>query len=171
MNPALLVVALAAVAAPAPAEEEIKLPQGPQPLQVLARMTKEGRIEITEQIMEARTEKRTRTTVVDGREVPVEYVVTTVKSVPRTRLLPEKGVKAYTAAGKEVDPKDLPDKLKKPAVVLMSWDGNKVDPFFLRVVKPDTLVLVPPVEAVAPADGGAKPPPLPETKPIPKPRD
>src|SRR3954447_12075064 len=101
MNAALLAVALAAVAAPAPAEE-VKLPQGMQPAQVVAQVNKDGRIEVTEMLMEYREEKRTRTAVVDGKPVPMEYTVSVVTSRPRKRLLPEKGVKVYTATGKEV---------------------------------------------------------------------
>jgi hypothetical protein len=162
MTPSLFTAALAAaLAAPAPAEEEIKLPEGVQPIQVIARMDKDGRIELTEQVMEVRTEKRIRNTVVDGKTVPVEYEVTTYRGVPRKRLLPEKGVRVYTAAGKEVDPKDLPEKLKKPAIAFLAWDGKKVDPFYLKPLKPDTLVIVQPPEAPRPADEGAKPPPKP----------
>src|SRR5262249_3774765 len=142
VTPILLAVLLAsAPGAPAPEEQDIKLPQGMQPLQVLAHIDKNGRIQITEMITELREEKRLRTRNVGGKEVKEEYVVRVMMAVPRTRLLPEKGVKVYTAAGKEVDPKDVPEKLKKPAVVFMAWDGEKVDPFYLRVAKPDTLVL------------------------------
>src|SRR5262249_25104189 len=131
----------------------------------IARVDKDGRIEVTEQVMEVRTEKRTRDTVVDGKTVPVEYAVTTYRSQPRQRLLPERGVKVYTAAGKEVDAKDGPERRRKPAVAFLAWDGRKVDPCYLKPLKPDTLVIVPPPEAPRPADEGAKPDP---SKPRPK---
>ena len=159
MNPALLAVVLAAVAAPAPADEEVKLPQGVQPVQIIAQMNKDGRIEVTELVTEYREEKRTKTAKVDGKEVQIEYVVKTVLYVPRLRLLPEKGVKVHTAAGKEVEAKDLAEKLKKPTAVFLAWDGNKVDPFYLKLLKPDTLVIVPPPPEPVPADSGAKPMP------------
>lgn len=182
MNATLIAIALAAVAAPAP-DEDIKLPQGPQPLQVLAQLNKDGRIEVTEQMPVYRQEKRIRTRNVGGREVAEEYVVNTMTFEFRKRLLPEKGVKVYSAAGKEIDAKDLPDKLRKPVVVFMAWDGKKVDPFFLRLAKADTLVIVPPVAPPQPIDAGAKPdpdkpppPPKPEDKPTddgskPRPKD
>jgi hypothetical protein len=169
MTPTLLTVVLAsAIAAPAP-DEEIKLPTGAQPLQVLAKLNKDGRIEITEMLAVYTEEKRVRTVNVGGIPRAEEYIVTTMRSMPRTRLLPEKGVKVYTAAGKEVDPKDWPEKLRKPAVIFMAWDGKKVDPFYLRVAKADTLVIVPPQEPPRPIDDGAKPAPKPEDKPPPKP--
>jgi hypothetical protein len=174
MNAALLAVALAAVAAPAP-EEEVKLPTGMQPVQIVARVSKDGRIEITEMLMEYREEKRVRIAKVDGKEVAQEYTVSVVTARPRTRMLPEKGVTVYTAAGKEVDPKDLPAKLKNPTIAFMAWDGKKPDPFYLKPLKADVLVIVPPPPEPAPADGGPKPmpdkpPPPPGKEPVRKSR-
>ena len=63
MTSMLLSVALAAVAAPAPEESDIKLPQGMQPMQVLARVDKNGRIEITEMLAVYKQEKRVRTVI------------------------------------------------------------------------------------------------------------
>lgn len=164
MNSALLAVALAAVAAPAPAEE-IKLPTGTPPLQIVAQVNKDGRIEITEMLMEYRAEKRVRTITVDGKEVPQEYTVTTITPRPRKRLLPQKGVKFYTAAGKEVDVKDLTAKLKGPTIAFLAWDGKMVDPFYLKPLKADVLVIVSPPPKPVPADSGAKPSPPPKEPP------
>src|SRR5262249_36416012 len=122
MNPAVLAVALAAVAAPAPAEGG-KLPQGVPPMQVVAQVNKDGRIAITEMLMVYREEKRTRTKVVAGKQLPEEYVVTTVTPEARKRLLPEKGVTVSTAAGKEVAAKDLAEKLKSPTIAFLAWEG------------------------------------------------
>jgi hypothetical protein len=160
MNPALLAVALAAVAAPVPVEE-VKLPQGVPPVQVVAQVNKDGRIEVTEMIMVARQEKRTRTRVIDGKQLPEEYVVTMVTPQARKRLLPEKGVTVSTAAGKEVAAKDLAEKLKNPTVAFLAWDGKKVDPFYLKPLKDDVLIIVAPPEPTPPAGGGDKPPPAP----------
>jgi hypothetical protein len=166
MNPALLAVALAAVAAPAPAEE-VKLPQGVPPMQVVAQVNKDGRIEVTEMIMVARQEKRTRTRVIDGKPLTEEYVVTMVTPQPRKRLLPEKGVTVSTAAGKEVAAKDLAEKLKSPTVAFLAWDGKKVDPFYLKPLKDGVLIIVAPPEPAPAPGGGDKPPesPAPPTPP------
>jgi hypothetical protein len=157
MTPALFAVLLAAVAAPAPAEEEIKPPRGPQPCQVIARVDKDGNMEITETTAVLREEKRQRTVTIDGKAVTEEYVVTTVTQMVQTRRLAAKTVKVYTTEGKEVDPKDAAEKLRKQTIVLMSCDGQKVDPFYLKIIKPDTLVIVPP-----------PPPPEQPEKPDPK---
>jgi len=53
-------------------------------------------------------------------------------------------LKAYTAAGKELDVKEALTKLNGGGVVVMSADGKRVDPVFTRVFKEDTVVLVSP---------------------------
>jgi len=152
MTPTLFAAILAsAVAAPAPPEEAVKPPQGPPPTQVLASVTKDGEFEITQpqQVPERRKEERTVNK--DGK--PVTYTVEVIahKTVMVTRRLKAEGVTVYTTAGKEVPGKDVADKLKKPTVVLLAGDGNEVDPFYLKIVKPDTLVIV--------ASTGGQPPP------------
>src|SRR5262249_48830390 len=57
---------------------------------------------------------------------------------------PPGDVKVYDSRGRTVDPKDLPKLLKNPVPVLVSTDGKKVDPYYLKKVKKGTLVLVPP---------------------------
>ncbi len=165
MNTALFAVVLAsAVAAPAPPEPPPKLPQGPPPATVLASVTGDGEFEITQPRLVPYVEKRERTVTVDGRPVRQEYSVTAYRTVPETRRIKGEGAKVYTADGKEVDPKDVPDKLKKPTVVLLSADEKKVDPFYLKVVKPDTLVIVAPAPP-ATLPSSAPPAPLPAKPP------
>ena len=146
-------VLASAVAAPAP-DEAVKLPTGPAPATVLMSVTKDGEFEITQASQVPTLEERTRTVNVDGRPVTEKYVVTVFKMVQVTRRIKGEGVKVYTAAGKEVDAKDVPDKLKKPTAVLFANDGNKVDPFYLKIIKPDTLVIVAPQPAPAPVPPG-----------------
>ncbi len=158
MTPALFAVLLAStVNAPAPPDEAIKAPQGLPPTQVIASVTKDGEFEITQTRLVAtlRTEERAATNA--GK--PVKYTVTVraYSPVQETRRIKSEGVKVYTAAGKEVSAKDAADKLKKPTIVLLAADGNKVDPFYLKIIKPDTLVLVAPPPA-APPGAGPKPP-------------
>jgi hypothetical protein len=144
MNSALLAVALAAVAAPAPAEEAIKAPKGPPPAQVIISVTKEGEFEITQTVLVPEQRNEERVVTIDGKPVKQVVTVTVARPVQVTQRHKPEGVKVYTAAGKEVDAKDVPDKLKKPTVVLFAGDGNKVDPFYLKIIKPDTLVIVAP---------------------------
>ena len=151
MNAALLAVALSAVAAPAPADEAIKAPEGVPPATVIASMTKDGEFEITQPEVVPSTETRVRSVVVGGVAVTESYQVTVYKTVQVTRRYKGEGVKVYSAAGKEVNAKDVPDKLKKQTVVLFAADGKKVDPFYLKIVKADTLVIVAPPPTPTPA--------------------
>lgn len=163
MTPALFAVLLAStVNAPAPPDEAIKAPQGLPPTQVIASVTKDGEFEITQSRLVAARHTEERTTAAGGK-----YTVQVVsyRPVQETRRLKGEGVKVYTAAGKEVSARDAADKLKKPAIVLLAADGKKVDPFYLKIIKPDTLVLVAPV-VVAPAAGT---PSTPATPPADKP--
>jgi hypothetical protein len=159
MSPTLFAVVLATtVTAPAPVEEDVKPPKGPQPLQVLAHVAEDGNIEITQVLTVYRAETRTRVVNVNGTPVSQQYTVTVPQAVPVTRRLLAKSVQVSTAGGKAVDPKDVPAKLKKPTPVLLSADGNKIDPFYLKIVKEGTLVLVMPGFTV----GEVRPPSLPQ---------
>jgi hypothetical protein len=73
---------------------------------------------------------------------------------------------AYHAGGKRLQGEEFWRRVTVGAVVLVAPDGQKVSPNYLRVVRPDTLVLVPPPpqrsEALAPppeldAPAGEKP--------------
>jgi len=163
VNATLLAVVLAsAVSAPAPATEPIKPPMGLPPAQVIATMTKEGDIEITQTVIvpEIRTEKRV--VVVGAKAVEQTVQVTVFRPVQQTQRIKTEGVKVYTAGGKDVAVKDLAEKLKTPTIVLVTFDGNKVDPFYLKIIKPDILVIVAP--SPTPQAIGEPIPPLPEPK-------
>lgn len=157
MSPSLLALVMAsAVAAPAPAEEAIKAPQGLPPAQVIASITKEGDFEITQTVMVAETRNEVRTVNVNGAPVQQTVQVTMFKPVQVQVRIKAAGAKVYTAAGKEV--KDAADKLKKPTIALYAADGKKVDPFYLKIIKPDTLVIVPQPPSATPAPATDKTP-------------
>jgi hypothetical protein len=147
MNAALLSVALAAVSAPAPAEEAIKPPQGLPPTQVIASVNKNGEFEIVQTVLVPETRSEERTVTIDGRAVKQVVQVTANRPEQRKFQVKGEGVKVYTAAGKEVDAKDVPDKLKSPTIVLLAADGKMVDPFYLKLIKPEALVIVAPMPA------------------------
>jgi hypothetical protein len=65
-------------------------------------------------------------------------------SVQVTHRILTEGMKVATAGGKEVDSKDVPDRLKNWTAVILSADGNKIDPFYLSVLKENTLTIVVP---------------------------
>jgi hypothetical protein len=79
-------------------------------------------------------------------------------------------VPAYDTEGRRIAEAKLRERLKTKTAVLMAIDGQKVDPFHLQLIKPGTIVLVPP-ESVwlppsPPANAPVQPPPLPA--PVPK---
>jgi hypothetical protein len=140
----LALVLASAVAAPAPAEEAIKAPEGIPPATVIASITKDGEFEITQPALVPETRNEVRTRTVGGVTVSETVQVTVFKTVQVTRRIKGEGVKVYTAAGKEVDAKGVAEKLKKQTVVLFAADGKKVDPYYLKIIKADTLVVVAP---------------------------
>lgn len=64
------------------------------------------------------------------------------------------------AEGKELTEDQVRKALKKPSIVLLSSDGNPVAPYYLKVVKPDTLVIIDRTPGADPTDrprlGGLK---------------
>lgn len=144
MNHAVLTVLMTILAAPAPEPDAVKPPQGPAPQQVLARMDNEGNLEIMTSRLVPEERTVTKTVVIDGVTRAVTEKITVFVSVQVTHRILTQGMKVATAGGKEVDAKDVPDRLKKWTVVILSADGNKIDPFYLSVLKENTLTIVAP---------------------------
>lgn len=46
------------------------------------------------------------------------------------------------ALGEELTDEQIRNTLKKPTIVLLSRDGEPIHPYYLKVIKPDTLVIV-----------------------------
>lgn len=55
------------------------------------------------------------------------------------------------ALGEKVSENDVRKTLKTPTIVLVSSDGEPVHPYYLKVIKPDTLVIVDKTPERAPA--------------------
>jgi hypothetical protein len=151
-------------------EEKLALPQGPQPLQVVAHMDRDGNVLIRQMVPVYRQEvRRKKVDQKDGGTAEVQYTVTVMTQQEVQRKLVGHSVQAYNTDGKKIERKALAGLLKNESVVLMSVDGKKVDPFYLRLVKEGTVVLVPPGGEIILAPKGeiiATPPPPPPPKPI-----
>jgi hypothetical protein len=160
-----LLAAVLALAAPLPADEAPKAPQGLPPTQVIARADKDGTIEVLRTGVVYRVEDRTRAVNVNGRVVQVVEKVSVPMTSEITVKYAAKDARLFTAAGKELDPKELPERLKKKTIVLLSENGQLVDPFYLKVVKEDTLVLVVTAPPPMPAPGVVTPVPDPPPAP------
>lgn len=61
------------------------------------------------------------------------------------------GVAVYDTQGRKVDRKELPKLLEKPVVAFVYHKQQKVDPLFLRLLKPETLTFVLPEAVEVPA--------------------
>jgi hypothetical protein len=140
---ALVLAAGAAAGDDTDAGESPKLPKGPQPKQVLARLDGDGNLVVREQVTEYRTETRVVEQVVCGVKVNRAVTVTVPVTTAVQRKYSAKAFEVYDASGKKVAGKKLSEALKKEKAVLVSVDGQKVDPFYLQLVKKDTLVVVP----------------------------
>jgi RNA polymerase sigma factor (sigma-70 family) len=121
------------------------LPKGPAPRQVLAAMAKDGGIAVTHRVT---VMEPVEATDAAGRKVTVYRQTSVTESV----LYPADVVDVFDTTGKKIDPKAVPELLKKEIPVLASADGKEVDPLHLRLVKEGTLILVLPASKLTPVD-------------------
>jgi hypothetical protein len=143
MLASLLLSAALSPAAPLPKDTA---PTGPAPRVVELKPGQDGKITIT-----VLRQEKVKVAVAVGNAINPNGAAPAVKEEERTvnryatvELADVKELKAYTAAGKELDVKDTLSKLKDGGVVVMAANGNKLDPIFARVFKEDTVVLVSP---------------------------
>jgi hypothetical protein len=73
-------------------------------------------------------------------ETRVEQVV----KATMTLALDEKEVQVYSSTGERIIARDVVHRVKRPTAVMVSVDGNPVDPFYLRLAREDVLVVVSP---------------------------
>lgn len=129
-------------------------PAGPAPRVVELKPGTDGKITLTV-LRQEKTTVNVTTVGPNGGPPQVQQQERTVSRYATVELPDVKDLKAYSAAGKELDVKETLAKLKDGGVVVMSADGNKVDPTFTRVFKEDTVVLVSPEFANMQNAGGA----------------
>jgi hypothetical protein len=82
-------------------------------------------------------------------KVPVKVTTLLVTTVE----LEAKHVAAYAPDGRAIPADKLAGLLSKERPVLVALDGKKVDPFLLQLYKEDTIVLVPPADAIPGGQG------------------
>jgi hypothetical protein len=137
-------VVLLAVPGLAGAQRPDAGPKGPAPRVMVARVSADGHPVVVRQVIEAVPEIQKVEVKVNGqvekRQVTVyRYVLREVE----VRLNVD-GVQVFEANGRRIDPADVAGRLKKATAVLVSADGKAVDPFYLRLARPGTLVVVAP---------------------------
>jgi hypothetical protein len=163
---AAAVLAMSARAFAAPLPPQTKPPTGPAPqfLVIASADFARGTLTTEDTVQEFVPVQETRVVERDGRKVQevVTKHVPVYKTVQRTMTLA--GVKAYTGDRKPLAEQDLVKRLGPGTVVMVSSSSAIPDEGYLKLVKPDTVLLVwqapsttaPPGPPVIP---GPKPPP------------
>jgi hypothetical protein len=147
---------------PIPDNQKIEQPTGPQPIFVVV-----TNLDVPQGILQIRRTQVVTVSVPVQETVQVngqQVVVTKYVSENRTSLMDvayrlDKAA-PQTAAGKKLTSAEAAKLIRAGSVILISADGRPIDPLFLRIVNPETVILVPsvPAPAVAP-QGPAVPPP------------
>jgi hypothetical protein len=119
-----------------------------KPDQAVAKVDGKGVITI---IQVSATPSVTYEQKIDKGGATVKYKVAQRGAILHVTELAVSGVQAFGTDGKPIPAAKLASLLAKEQPVLVSLDGNKVDPFHLRLIKEDTIVLVPPLGTIRPA--------------------
>jgi hypothetical protein len=143
---AALLLAVVGLATAAPLPEELKPPKrmAPTLIPVIAADTKRDGGEVT-YISYVDVDvpfEVSRIVEKDGKKVPVkatEYRKETRAESISFRL---DGYKLFTADGKTVPPAEVARRIVPGAVLLVAWDGELPEPAYLKLFKPETVVLV-----------------------------
>src|SRR5262249_10161916 len=130
--------------------DKISLPKGPQPMQVVALMDKEGNLLIRQTTTAYVPETRQRIVQKDGRNVTETF--TTYVAVYRTVEYRVKGrvSRVFAPDGRPGAGNARARRPARKTPLLLSADGKRVDPFYLQVMKTGTLLLVLPRTEGAP---------------------
>jgi hypothetical protein len=140
LMPALIATLLAA-----PGPEKPKIPQGATPtIATVAEINKEaGTCTLQTNHVVAQTVNVPVTEIVNGVAVTKVVPETRLKTVVETRPVSIKDMPVTDAEGNKIAEDDVWKRLTQGTTVVVSADGNKVDPAFLAAFKKDTLVLQP----------------------------
>jgi hypothetical protein len=142
-------------------------PQGPPPQVMVVQLDGSSRPFLQRSVVEMVPTTRTVQVKANG-QVQEKQVVVPVPVMKEVRLpLDGPMVAVFGTDGKQIDPKELPKLLKKATPVLVSADGKKVDPFYLRIAREGTLVVVAQALATPPPPGPPLPPPPPPKEKVP----
>lgn len=127
-----------ALAAPVPPDAR---PAGPPPQIVELLPDSDGKVRLS--VTRTHTLTRKVRKVANGKVETVEQQYATTRTM-RVELTEVKDLEGFTADGKAVDRADLLKRVGGGGTVVVTADGRKVDPKYLRLFRDDTLVLVSP---------------------------
>jgi hypothetical protein len=134
-------------------------PEGPPPLQCEA-ILRSGVMELEIPRIEIVPETRIREKKLpDGKVVKEEYSVAVPKTISTKQKVDVSQARFVRPNGQPIDAKDLARLLEKPAMVFLSLNGEKIDPFYLQYLADDALIVIPPApKTTSPVPGEAIPP-------------
>lgn len=148
------------VSAPAAYKAEASSPTGMEPMVSMARSadSKLGLRYFTKQVA---TETARREVTAGGKKKQVDFAIEVESIVDVERKYPLEAVKIRRADKKPVSEADLAKLLATDRCVLVSTDGQEIDARFLKIVKPDALIVVAPIPAPPAPPVLSMPPPGP----------
>jgi hypothetical protein len=138
------------------------LAQGPAPQTAKAEISADGRfIRVSWPLVHTAPVTAYAPRQADGQKY--YELVTEYRRTIRTQLMSQQveSVKAYELDGTRIDPKKLAERLKKETAVLVTHEEGKVDPFYLQLIKPGTIIVwmaPPPAPALQPPAMADDPP-------------
>jgi hypothetical protein len=156
----LVVLSLVIAATMATAQEKPKTPTGLPPTfaTVVVLDKPQAVIDLAEVTVRMVPEERVKLVTKDGKAEEVKYTVLRPVAEQHIRRLELKSAEVFDARGKKLGSEEVWKRLAVGATVLVSADGQSVDPAYLGVLAQDALVFVSPQYA-ARLGGSAPPPP------------
>lgn len=162
MLQSLIGASLLSILAQAPGSTVSSLP----PVFAMASMNSDGTISLV-QFGNPMSVAKTMSYQERGEQYKTEIVQTT-RMVTSTSL-DHKLVQGFETDGTKIPASKLANLIRREVLVLISADGDKVDPYYLSIVKPGTPILVVPGGLVGPSWGGYGMPPMPADPSAPRP--
>jgi len=160
MTSTLLTVAGLLLSAPLPVPEA---PKGPPPRILVVEVENDGPPFIVTPVIEFKKVPTTVTVVVGGK-TENRTEVRTVQVEYRIKVgLNDKDCQVFGLDGKRLAPEEVQKRITRSSPILVSSDGKPVDPFYLKLAREGTVVVVSP-KLVAPANQ-----PMPRTPELPIP--
>lgn len=141
-------------------------PQSSQPLAARVTITADGQCVVRERIVFVKPLTAFRTADAQGIPEKIPVSIKQTETIETVREMPAIAVQGFDMKGNRIDPNALATALRNETSVLISGDDKPVDPAYLEIIKPGTLILVlpsspPPVveipPALEPAPGNAEP--------------
>ena len=117
-------------------------PQTPAPDYSVARVLKGDEVLLSYVMIIHEVQTREKVQKKDGVKERVKYTVRVPRMLRKYKKRKLSDLTITNAAGKLQEENVVREAWRKPTIVLISSDGNKVDPYYLKIVKPDTLVVV-----------------------------